>query len=334
MTTRASLPMLLAALLALAACERATPIDLRRPRTAPMAAGKPVARYAGDSVTDQELAQRFAELGPTARARFQAPEQRRDYLEGLVRFDLLVQEAVRQGLAREPEVVEGTRRMLVQALLKREVELKPDAVPEAQVKAYFEAHRADYQKPRLTRLSIVRLDLAEGARAQQLLARARALAPLDFAAFGRLARDNSRDERSRVLDGDLRFVSDQELEALHGAPLVAAAAALEQPGALCPAPVASAGGLYLLKLQARQQALDLTLDQARPSIQQVLAQQLRGERLTALLGRLKAQAGLEVDEGALAAVPLDPRAEAAPPSGPTPGYFPAPPPPPTPSSTR
>jgi len=69
-----------------------------------------VARFGGDHITAEELQQRFLEMSPYARARYQTVEQKRDYLEGLVRFELLSQEALRRGLANDPEVVESTRR--------------------------------------------------------------------------------------------------------------------------------------------------------------------------------------------------------------------------------
>jgi hypothetical protein len=84
-----------------------------------------------------------------------------------------------------------------------------------------------------------------------------------------------------------------------------------------------------VKLQGRQIALNLSLEQARPSIQQVLLNDTKQDRLRALLERLKDRAHLEVNEAALAAVTVDPKAPAAPPAAPPAGFIAAPAPPPT-----
>ena len=44
--------------------------------------GKPVASWTGDAVTDLELKNRFAEMSPYQRARYQTLEQKRDYVDG------------------------------------------------------------------------------------------------------------------------------------------------------------------------------------------------------------------------------------------------------------
>jgi peptidyl-prolyl cis-trans isomerase C len=82
----------------------------------------------------------------------------------------------------------------------------------------------------------------------------------------------------------------------------------------------------VLKLQGRQLALNLSVEQAKPSIQQLLANESKQERFRALLERLKQEAKLEVNDSALAAMVVDPKAPALPTSAPAPGFIPAPPP--------
>jgi peptidyl-prolyl cis-trans isomerase C len=270
------------------------------------------------------VSQRFKEMSPPARARFQAIEPRRDYVEGVVRFELLAREAVRQGLANDPAVVEAARRVMVQRFLKRELEEKAPAIGDAEVARSYEAHLADYVKPKMTRLSHLRFAKADRAKAEAVLLEAKALKPLDVAGFGRLAREYSQDERTRELDGDMRFLSDDELGRLYGPELVTAAAAIERVGELSPGLVETATALHIIKLTARQPPLELTLEQARPSIMQQLVNEGRQARLKALLARLKSEARFELDEKALAAIVVDPKAPAVEPQSPAPGYQAAP----------
>jgi peptidyl-prolyl cis-trans isomerase C len=319
-----------ATILLLAACDQpgTAKVDFRRRPVPGATGGTWVARFGGDTITDQELRQRFAEMNPYARARYQTLEQRRDYVEGLVRFELLAQEAVRQGLANDPEVVDAAKRVMVQLLLKKEVEGDASQVTDAQVAEYYQAHLSDYVKPAMTRLSHIFFTKEHRAQAEAVLAQVKALAPLDYAGFAKLAREHSEDPRSKEIDGDLRFLTDEELANRYGEAMVKAAAALVKVGDVASDLVETDKGFHIVKLQGRQVALNLSLEQARPSIQQVLLNEMKQDRFRALLDRLKAQSKFELNESALAAIVIDPKAPAVPATAPQPGFIAAPPPPP------
>lgn len=300
-------------------------MDFRRTPPVGVTGGTWVAKFGSQTITDAELAARFSEMNPYARARFQTVEQRRDYVEGLVRFELLAQEAVKRDLHNEPEVVEAARRVMVQLLLKKELDEGSGGVTDAQVAAYYQAHTSDYVKPAMTRLSHIALKKEDRAKADALLLQAQALAPLDAAGFGKLARENSQDERTRELDGDMRFLSDEELATQYGPELATAAAALVRVGDLAPGLVETPKALHIVKLQGRQLALNLSVEQAKPSIQQLLANESKQERFRSLMERLKKDARLELNESSLAAMVVDPKAPATPSGAPSPGFIPAPP---------
>ena len=123
----------------------------------------------------------------------------------------------------------------------------------------------------------------------------------------------------------MRFLSDEELSAQYGAQLASAAAGLAKVGDLAPELVETPRALHIVKLQGRQLALNLKVEEAKPSIQQLLANESKQERFRALMERLKKDANLEVNESSLAAMVIDPRAPAVPSSAPAPGFIPAPP---------
>ncbi len=301
-------------------------MDFRRSAPVGVTGGTWVAKFAGQTVTDAELAQRFSEMNPYARARFQTAEQRRDYVDGIARFELLAQEAVKRGLQNDPEVVEAARRVMVQQLLKKEIDEGTGGITDAQISAYYDAHKSDYVKPAMARLTHIAFRPERRADAERVLAEAKALPALDAAAFAKLARENTDDARTKELDGDMRFLSDEELASQYGAELAAAAATLVKVGDLAEALVETPKALHIIKLQGRQLALNLSLEQAKPSIAQLLANESKQERFRALMERLKREAKFEVNDSALAAMVVDPKAPAAAPSGPAPGFIPAPPP--------
>ena len=300
-------------------------VDFRRTPPVWVTGGTWVAKFGVQSITDAELQARFSEMNPYARARFQTVEQRRDYVEGLVRFELLAQEAVKRHLQDDPEVVEAARRVMVQQLLKKELDEGNGGVTDAQVAAYYQAHTSDYVKPAMTRLSHIAFKKDDRAQAEALLAQAKALAPADAAGFGKLAREHSQDERTKELDGDMRFLSDEELSTQYGPELAAAAATLARVGDLAPNLVETPKALHIVKLQGRQLALNLSLEQAKPSIVQLLANESKQDRFRALMERLKKDAHLEFNESSLAAMVVDPKPPAVPSSSPSPGFIPAPP---------
>lgn len=291
----------------------------RRPET-----GKAVATFQNGSISDKDLEQRFLEMSPFARARYQTVEQKREYLDGLLRFELLAQEAVRRGLAQDKEVVENIKKELVRKLLRQELEEKPIAVAPAEVAAYYEKHKSDYVKPAMTRLVHVFLTREHQQKAQAVLAAAQALAPMDYAGFARLAKENSQEPRTQPIEGDLRFLSDEELAAQFGSELVTAAKELTQVGQVLPRLVETEKGFHVIKLQGRQVALNLTLEQVKASIENILSNEAKQARYKELLESLKKSSNAQVDTAALAAVPVDPKAPTRDAKGTVPGFIPPP----------
>ncbi len=287
--------------------------------------GTPVVRIGGDSITAEELEQRFAEMSPYARARYQTLEQRKEYVESLARFELLAAEAVRRGLANDPLVVHEAKRVMVNQLLKQELEERPTPVPDAEVQAYYDKHKSDYVKPEMVRLAHVFVEKSKGrARAEEALKKAQALQPLDYQGFGALVKEYSDEPRTRPLEGDMRFLSLEELSSQYGPAVAEAAKKLTNVGQVHDGVVETGAGFHVLKLQGRQAALNLTVDQVRPQIQNVLLHEKKMKRYEELLASLKKSQAYELDEAALMKVEIDLKAPAAAPKLPQANMAPAP----------
>jgi peptidyl-prolyl cis-trans isomerase C len=286
--------------------------------------GKPVASWSGDAITDAEVKQRLLEMSPYARARYQTLEQRKEYVDGLARFELLAQEALKRGLANDPEVVSTAKKVMVQQLLKQEMDPKGFQVSDAQVQEYYEKHKTDYVKPAMTRLAHVFFTKEHKDKAEATLKDALALQQLDYAGFAKLAKERSEEPRTQPIEGDMRFLSDEELAAQYGKELVEAQGELKQVGEVLPKLVETPSGFHVVRLQGRQVALNLTAEQVKTQITNVLNNESRQERYRALLEKLKDGAGYKVDEATLGAVEVDLKAAAAEMKGPTPGFIPPP----------
>jgi peptidyl-prolyl cis-trans isomerase C len=87
-------------------------------------ASTPVAKVGDRVITAGDFADRLAEQSPYLRARYTSPERRRELLDNMVRFELLALEAERQGYFDRPEVRRAENRVLVEALLREEIDEK------------------------------------------------------------------------------------------------------------------------------------------------------------------------------------------------------------------
>ena len=337
---------LVLALLTLAGCERGPAsghalVDFRH---APQAGGTPVATWKGDQVTAEELTRRLEEMSPALRERYQTLEQKREYVEGVARFELLVREALARGLQNDPEVVASTKRALVARLMRSQLDEAQPPVSDAEVAAYYERQKEDYVRPEQVRLSHLflaapRADAARvaaaHAKAEQVLAQAKALPPKDFTAFGRLARAHSEEPRTQPLDGDLRYRSLEVLAQDFGPEVAEAARALvpHGPGALSGV-VRTEAGLHLLQLTGHQSALNQRLEDVRQQIMGRLSNEKRTQAWAELLAGLERRSGFSVDAATLSRVHVDMSAPVLPPSGPAPGTIPSPSPLPSASGSQ
>ncbi|MET0410822.1 MAG: peptidylprolyl isomerase, partial [Polyangiaceae bacterium] len=106
------------------------------------------------------------------RLRYQTADRRKALLDEMINVELLAREAEQRGLADKPET-----RALVQQMLRDEVLRKlrealpaPEALPAAEVSAYYEAHQAEFALPELRRVE--QIALSDRAQAQGVLEQA------------------------------------------------------------------------------------------------------------------------------------------------------------------
>jgi peptidyl-prolyl cis-trans isomerase C len=269
-------------------------------------ASTPVAKVGDRVITAGDFADRLAEQSPYLRARYTSPERRRELLDNMVRFELLALEAERQGYFDRPEVRRAENRVLVEALLREEIDekIKLTDVTEDEIREYYEAHKGEYDQPEQVRVSHILL--TDRAEAEALL-RELAANPDDGDAFRQAAKTRSADEATRARYGDLRFVSRPvpgEVTPPNAPPreVVVAAFSLEKIGDLHPKLVETDRGFHIVKLTARRAALQRTVDDVRRIIQSKLYREKREAALDQLVERLKKEAGVELDPSALSAV--------------------------------
>lgn len=257
-------------------------------------------------ITLGEFADALHDQSPYLRARYTSPERRREFLENMIRFELLAQEAKKRHHDNDPEVVKTQEEVMIEALMSKlfdEEVIKPEAITEADISAYYQAHREDFRKPAQVRASQVVLKTE--TQAKRVLAAALE-DPEDMDTFANLAFSQSIDPATRVRMGDMRFFSASPDNASAEVPeeVRKAAFSLKEIGDVYPEPIATPAGFVVLKLTAKRDAFDRSLEDATAIIRNKLWRQRRETAIEHFVESLRKKAHIKENLSLLASIPL------------------------------
>jgi parvulin-like peptidyl-prolyl isomerase len=161
-----------------------------------------IARGEGVEITVGEVEDVLAQQGSSLRARYRDPEQLRTLVSSLVRAELLANEAARRGYEQQAPVRYTAKDSAAQALVRAEVEDKitPQTIAADDVRAYYEAHPAEFHRTAMRRASQIVLEGSAEAAALQAEAQ-----KADARAFAELAKARSKDAATKAQGGDLGY---------------------------------------------------------------------------------------------------------------------------------
>lgn len=264
-------------------------------------ANEVLAKVGDRTITVGEFADRLASQSPYLQARFESPERRKDFLDNLVRYELLVYEAKRRGYADDPEVQRARRGIMIQELIRQEIDepMENEPVSDAEVEAAYQAAPKEFDREAQVRASDI--VIRDRKKAESILAQA---SKADRATFSRLAREHSEDENTKLNSGDLQFFT----ESGDGQPPAAvrkAAFSIEQVGKVYPGLVEADGGYHILMLTGKRAALERTYEQAKRAIRHKLTRERKDAAMQALTARLRKEVPVEIDYGALEEVKVE-----------------------------
>jgi peptidyl-prolyl cis-trans isomerase C len=265
----------------------------------------------GDTkITLGEFADRLGNQLPYLRARYHSPERRREFLENMVRFELLANEAEKRGYEKSDDVERVRKQVMVQQMMQDLFDkggLKLSDVSDAEIKAYYDANAAEFDKPAQVRAShILFKDKAHAELALNALKQAQA--PADMELFRKLAQTENTDPATKDSFGDLRFFSatpDKNGETDEPARPEAvrkAAFSLSKVGDLYPQVVQSEQGFHVIKLTGQRAAMKRSLEDARRMIQNKLWRNKREAAIEKFVSDLRAKANVQENPAALAKV--------------------------------
>jgi peptidyl-prolyl cis-trans isomerase C len=271
-----------------------------------------LARVDGQPITAGDLQRRIDALDSYSRARFSAPEQRRKFLENLVRFEVLAREAQKRGYDKDPEVQRTLKNQMITAMLQKEIDdkLKPEDVPQAEVERYYQEHTADFRQPEEVRVS--QIFTIDDVKAQRAVSAARALRgkPDADKAFRELVAQLSEDEDSKSRGGDLTFFD--RSTTMYPKVLVDAAFDLREMGQVSPA-VHTDRGYHVLVLTQRRPGFTRALPEVSRDIRKRLLRVRQDKKMEELVTEMRKRLKVEIYEDQLAKVQVSPVAPA--PSG-------------------
>jgi len=273
----------------------------------PQEASRVLAKVGDTEIRVGDVASELASKGSFIRTRYQSPERRREFLDQMIRFELLAQEAERRGYDELPEVVRARKQMMIRRFLAERFGSEgPESIPEEDVREYYEAHRTEFHTPAQVRASHILV--RDRATAQRVL-RQLQQAPSDIRLYRRLAQEHNIDEDTRDRFGDLRFFS-RPSERTENEPeipdaVAEAAFAIENIGGLHPTAVRSDEGWHIIKLTGRRAAMHRSLEEAMTPIRTRLHRERREAAIQELIEELRAESDVEQNLEALQNVRLD-----------------------------
>ena len=278
----------------------------------PEQAAKVLVRIGDKTITLGDYVATLEHMDQFDRLRYQSPERRKELLTEMINIELLAHEAVLKGYDKDPVAAQEERAILRDALLTdaRKGATLPQDIPEPEVRAYFDAHKADYRDPERRRLSLI--ILKDEATANAVLEQAKKTATASQ--WGELVRAKSNDPQAKAnvpvdLAGDVGMVSppgDSRGDNVRVPEDVRIAAfEIAKVGDVLGRPVKAAGKVYLVRLTQKTDAHERAFAEADRQIRVKLAQDKIHAREEETLAALRSQFAVQIDDNVLATVKVD-----------------------------
>ena len=255
------------------------------------------------TITVGEFQDRINRQSPYIRARYTSLEQKKEFLDTLIRFEILAKEAKKRGFDKDAEVVRTMKQVMIQKLMKDEFEnkIKPEDITDAEMQAFYEKHSSEYNKPEEVRVSAIILDSSSSA--EKVAKDALGAKGSSNKGFRELVAAHSTDEKTKLRGGDLRYFS-RESNTEIPTPVVDAAFQLKKTGDVA-GPIAAGDKFYVIKQTGKRKAVAKQFEDVKRQIQNRIYRDKRTASQREFIDSLKAQAKIDIDESSLGKVRID-----------------------------
>jgi len=277
----------------------------------PEQSAKVLARVGDVTITLGDYVAALEHMDQFDRLRYQSPERRKELLNEMIDVELLAREATAKGYDKDPLAQQELRAILRDALLNdaRKGLPSPAEIPDEDVRAFYEAHKADYRDPERRRVGAI--VVKDEATAKAVLEQAKRATATEW---GQLVRDKSVDSQAKAnvpLDlagdfgmvappGDSRGDNPRVPEEVRAAVFEAA-----KVGDVVDHVVKSGDLYYVVRFSQKSDPHERSLAEADRSIRVRLSQDKMRARDDEALKSLRAQFPVQIDEKALEQVHVD-----------------------------
>ncbi|HVU00243.1 MAG TPA: peptidylprolyl isomerase [Polyangiaceae bacterium] len=255
-----------------------------------------------------EVTRRFAGLPAfqlTALASSPDAAKRRFVDAVLVPELLYSQEAKAEHVEERPAVkrriADALRRALVESIRK---DTEAAGIPDAEVRAYYDAHLSDYHHDE--RLRLYRILVADEASAKKIIADVKG--PGGPERWSALARDGSLDPATKLRAGALGFVQPDgrtDVPQLAVEPALYAAAAKVRDGEVVPEPVKEGNRFAVVWRRGTLPKMDRPFEVEKPAIVSLLVRERVDRTVKDLTAKLRAEHVKDEDPAPLAILPVE-----------------------------
>ncbi len=283
----------------------------------PEQASKVLARVGEHTITLGDFVASLEHMDQFDRLRYQSPDRRRELLKDMINLQLLADEAVDKGYDKDPLAQQEERSILRNAMMDqaRASAPVPNAIPDAEVQAYFDSHRDQFRDPERRRISVI--VVADDRSGRSVLESAKKAKTA--VQWGELVRAKSLDPAAKAnvpvdLAGDFGMVTPPgNTSGENGrVPEEVRAAAFQIPktGEVYDKLVKTAKDphLFIVRLSQTTDAHERSYAESERAIRVKLVQEKVRQREDDLLGQLRAQYPVQIDDAVLATVNVAPDA--------------------------
>lgn len=236
---------------------------------------------------ERELSQEVRRVPSEMQQYLASKEGQKQFLERLVRRELLLQEAEKQKMGERPEVAEQVaalrRDLMLRALLQEEVGAKIK-VEDKEIQEYFAAHPEEFSGDQVRIRHILVRTEEEAKYVQDRLKKE---------SFEDVAKQVSLDTASASKGGDLDYLRREQMF-----PDFAKAAFALKPGELSGV-VRTPFGYHIIKLVDRKKGQPLTFEQVKEQLRRRLMEERQNQRYQEWMKGLEAAAKITRDDSLL-----------------------------------
>jgi peptidyl-prolyl cis-trans isomerase C len=249
-----------------------------------------VAKVGSVTITQDDVEAELKALPEQIQKMFVGAEGMERFVDELVKKEILYQQAKKEGLEKNPEYqkkVEDFKRIsLISLLLEKEIESKAK-VTDADLKKYYEAHKAELTTGGQLRASHI-LVKSEG-EANKILEQLK-----KGGDFAKIAKEESIDKNSAVRGGDLGFFARGQM-----VPAFENAAASLKVGEIV-GPVKTQFGYHIIKLTGKKEGQLVEFDKVKDLLRQRATAEKQKELFDTYIEGLKKSYAVEKNKDAIA----------------------------------